>query len=78
MSVGWVEALRNPTHDVGKTKIISTTKISKIRDFQKIKSSNYILTNTITRRMGRPHPYNIGEFISWCSLKPENIRFKFF
>jgi hypothetical protein len=39
-----------------------------LRGFQKIKSSNRILTNTITRRVGRPHPYNIGEFISWYSL----------
>ncbi len=44
-----------------------------LNDFQKIKSSNHILNNTITLRVGRPYPYNIGEFISWCSLNDFNL-----
>jgi len=38
-----------------------------LRDFQKIKPSNHILTNTITRRVGRPIGVNLSEkpYLLW-------------
>jgi hypothetical protein len=45
-------------------------KLSQIllRDFQKIKSLNIRLPSISLIRVGRPCPYNFGEFIYWCSL----------